>query len=70
MHPDRAGAEDQRALELPGLPAADRARVAERALADRRRLGENAEVAERRRDRDELRRVLGDELAGEPVRAG
>ena len=66
-HPDRTGAEHEGALELPRLPAADRARVPDPALADRSRLHEHAETAERLRHADQLRRILAEELAGEPV---
>ena len=62
-HPDRAGAEHERAARAPGLAAADRRDVADAALADGRRLGEHAEAPERGRDRDEVLRRLGDELA-------
>ena len=48
---DRAGAGDERALRLPRLARADRERVADAARADRRRLGEHGEAAERARDR-------------------
>ena len=68
-HPDRARSDHERLLELPGLAAADRARVADPALADRRRLHEHAEPSERARDRDQLRRILRHELAREPVQA-
>ena len=61
--------EHERAAELPRLPAADRPRVAERPRADRGRLGEDAETPERTGNRDELRRVLGHELARETVEA-
>ena len=65
--PTRPGAEDERALQPPGLAIADRAHVPKSPRADRRRLGEHAQSTERAWDRDELRRVLGDELAREPV---
>ena len=65
--PDGTRAEHQRALELPGLPVADRTGVTERALADRRRLGEDTEPAQRPRNRDELAGIFDDQLAREPV---
>ena len=57
-------------MELPGLPVADRASVAEGALADRRRFGQDPEPAQRSRDRDELTRIFDDQLAREPVQTG
>src|SRR5204862_2499541 len=68
-HPDRTCAEHERALELPRLPAADRASMPDRPPADRGRLGEYAEPSERAGDRDQLRGVLGDVLAREAVQA-
>ena len=66
---DRTCADDQRALELPRLPAADRPSMSERALADRRWLCEHAEAAERFRNCDQLPRILRDELTGVAVQA-
>src|SRR6266545_4542020 len=57
---DRVHAQ-HRAVEL------DRLVVSERALADRRRLREHAEAAERFRNCDQLLRILRDELAGVAV---
>src|SRR5829696_5026846 len=68
-HPDRARADHERALELPRLASADRAGLADRPLADRRRLHEHAEPAEYARDADQLGWILGKELACEPVQA-
>ena len=66
---DRARADDQRALELPRLAAADRPSMSKRALADRGRLREHAEAPERFRNCDQLLRVLGDELTSVAVQA-
>ena len=68
-HPDRACAEHERAARPPRLAAADRARVADPPLADRRRLGEHAEPRRASREGDELLRLLGDELPCEPVQS-
>src|SRR6266487_5196618 len=43
--------------------------MSERALADRRRLREHAEATERFRNRDQLCRILRDELTGVAVQA-
>ena len=53
-----------------GWRAADRARVAQAALADRGRLGQHAEAAERLRHGDEVLRRLGHELARVAVQPG
>src|SRR5205823_6771032 len=45
-HPHRARADHERALELPRMPPADRAGVADRAGADRRRFSEDADAPE------------------------
>ena len=66
---DGARADDERALQLPRLTAADDSCVPQCAHAIRHRLGEDAETSQVARDRNELRRILADELAGEPVQA-
>src|SRR5581483_6616430 len=61
--PDRAGADHERALQLPRLAAADRARMPNGARARGRRLGEDAQAPEGARNRHELFGGLAHELA-------
>ncbi len=67
---DRSCAEHERALGLPRLATADCPYVSQSPLADGHGLGQDAQPPQRLRDGDELRRILDDELAREPVQPG